>query len=284
MLQSKVAIGAALGGAFVLGALAVAYSAAQPGAEPQPEGTQTEEAMSHAPANVETSFSDLQEEEIGEIVRAYLMENPEVIIEAVNKYSFEKRAAAEQQMKTAAADSLPALLDPRTSYIAGKNPDKAKVAVVELYDYHCTYCKRAADVVNDLVKKDGDVKVVFRELPILREESDYAAEMALAAREQGKFLELHFALLDASGVLTEKRVDDLARKQGLDVAKMKTAIERDRIPDMITDNHLMASALGIEGTPAFIVAALDGSYVDVVPGFDPETLEEKIKEAKKAAG
>ncbi|WP_133162411.1 DsbA family protein [Hyphococcus luteus] len=279
MLQSKIAVGAALGGAFLLGALAVAYSAAQPKQDEAP----AEDAMSHAPSKVTTSFSDLQEEEIGKIVRAYLMENPEVIIEAVNKYSYEQRAAAEEQMKAAAADSLPALLDPKTSYVAGKNPDKAKVAVVELYDYHCTYCKRAADIVSDMVKKDADVKVVFRELPILREESEYAAEMALAARDQGKFLDFHFALLDASGVLTEKRVNDIARKQGLDVEKMQAAIEKNGIPKMITDNHVMASALGVEGTPAFIVAAVDGSYVDVVPGFDRDTLEEKIKEAKKAA-
>ncbi len=278
MLNSKVATGAALAGAFVLGAIAVAYSSAQQQAE-----TPVADAMSHAPkAKVTTSFSDLEEEEIGALVRNYLMDNPEVIIEAVNKYSQAQRMAAEEQMKFAAVESLPALLDARTSFVGGKNPDKAKVAVIEMYDYHCGYCKKAAGLMNDLVKKDSDVKIVFRELPILREESEYAAEMALAAREQGKFLELHFAMLDASGVLTEKRVDDMAKKLGLDVAKMKASIETDNIPQMINDNHMMASALGVEGTPAFIIAAVDGSYVEVVPGFDANMVQEKIKEAKAA--
>lgn len=281
MLQSKVAVGAALGGAFVLGALAVAYSSARQ--DPAPAAA-SDDHMSHAPKEkVTTSFSDLQEEEIGELVRAYLMENPEVIIEAVNKYSYDQRVAAEQQMKNAAAENLSALLDPKTSYVTGKNPDKAKVAVIEMYDYHCGYCKRAAPLMNDIAKKDADVKVVFRELPILREESDYAAEMALAAREQGKFLDFHFAMLDASGVLSKERVEEIAKKQGLDVEKMKAAIKRENIPDMITANHMMAAELGVEGTPAFIVAAVDGSYVEVVPGFDREMVEAKIKEAKAAA-
>lgn len=279
MLQTKAAIGAALGGAFLLGALSVAYSAARQDPKPQHE-----DAMSHAPKQkVTTSFTDLQEEEIGELVRAFLMENPEVIIDAVNKYSYEQRVAAEQRMKIAAAENLSALLDPKTSYVAGKNPDKAKVAVIELYDYHCGYCKKAAPLMNDIFKKDGDVKLVFRELPILREESDYAAEMALAARDQGKFLDFHFAMLEASGVLTKDRVEAIAKKQGLDVEKMKDAIGSGGIPDIITGNHMMASELGIEGTPAFIVAAIDGSYIEVVSGFDKEMLTAKIKEAKAAA-
>jgi protein-disulfide isomerase len=279
MLQSKVAVGAALGGAFLLGALAVAYSSAR-----QDPAAPSEDHMSHAPKEkVTTSFSELQEEEIGELVRAYLMENPEVIIDAVNKYSYDQRVAAEQQMKNAAAENLQALLDPKTSFVTGKNPDKAKVAVIEMYDYHCGYCKKAAPLMNDIAKKDADVKVVFRELPILREESDYAAEMALAAREQGKFLDFHFAMLDASGVLTKDRVEELAKKSGLDVAKMQTAIKRENIPAMITANHMMAAELGVEGTPAFIIASVDGSYVEVVPGFDREMVEAKIKEAKAAA-
>lgn len=271
MLKTKTAIGAALAGAFLLGAIAVGYSAAQP--------------KSSAPAEKgNTSFSELQEEEIGEIIRAYLMENPEVIIEAVNAYSAEQRLAAVERTKTAAADNLPRLLDASTSYVAGKAPDKAKVAVIELYDYHCGYCKRAAGLVQDMVEKDADVKVVFRELPILREESDYAAEMALAAKEQGKFLDFHFALLESSGVLTKERVHSIAKKQGLDVAKMEAAVKDGAIANIIATNYQMAQELGVDGTPAFIIASLNGDYIDVVAGFDPNMIEASIAEAKRAAG
>ena len=277
MLKVKLAIGAALGGAFVLGALAVGFSAAQP-----QDGAK--DAMSHAPKEkVTTSFSDLQEEEIGELVRAYLMENPEVIIEAVNKYSIEQRMAEAEMGKAAATELLPQLLDASTSYVGGKSPDKAKVAVIELYDYHCGYCKRAAGLVKDLVKNDADVKVVLRELPILREESGYAAEMALAARDQGKFLDFPLDMLSASGVLTKERVDEMARKHGLDVAKMNAVIDTGAIPNMIENNHRLAQEMLVDGTPAFIIASLDGSYVEMVNGFNEDAVKARIKEAKAAA-
>ena len=272
MVQTKTAIGAALAGAFVLGAIAIGYSSAQPKSNMPTVQKET----------LETSFSELQEEEIGEIIRAYLMDNPEVIIEAVNAYSLEQRMAAVERTKVAAAENLPLLLDATSSFVAGKNPAAAKVAVIEMYDYHCGYCKRATPLVNDLLKKDSDVKVVFRELPILKQESGYAAEMALAARDQGKFLEFHFAMMDASGTLTKDRVDELARKHGLDVAKMNALIDSGEIPTMIEENHQMAADLGIDGTPAFIIASVDGKYIDVVTGFDPDTIEAKIKEAKAA--
>ncbi|MEO1136029.1 MAG: DsbA family protein [Pseudomonadota bacterium] len=270
MLKTKSAIGAALAGAFLLGAIVVGYSAAQP--------------KSTAPAHkAGGSFNELQEEEIGQIIRDYLMENPEVIIEAVNAYSAEQRLAEVERSKAAAANNLPRLLDASTAYVAGKSPDKAKVAVIEMYDYHCGYCKRAAGLVRELAKDDAEVKVVFRELPILREESDYAAEMALAAKEQGKFLDFHFALLEASGVLTKDRVHSIAEKHGLNVEKMIASIEDGAIPNMIETNYQMAQELGVDGTPAFIIASLNGDYIDVVAGFDPNMIQAKIDEAKQAA-
>lgn len=274
MLNNKIAMGGALAGALALGALAVSYSNAQ---------QDTPEIRSVAPQEKpNTSFSELQEDEIGMIVRAYLMDNPEVIIEAVNAYSLKQRMAEVERARTEAAANLPMLLDASTSFIAGKSPDRATVAVIEMYDYHCGYCKRAGGLVKDMVKKDGDVKVVFRELPILKEESGYAAEMALASREQGKFLEMHFDMLESSGVLTKDRVDALARKHGLDVAKMNAEIESGSIPNMIETNHRLAAQMGIDGTPAFIIASTNGAYIDVVTGFDPDAISAKIKEAKAA--
>ena len=274
MNNAKIAIGAALVGAFALGATVVGFSSAQP-----------EDAQTKAPKQpVSTSFSQLEEDEIGEIVRAYLMENPEVIIEAVNEYSARQRLAEEERARISAGENLARLLDPETGFVGGKNPAKAKVAVVELYDYHCGFCKRAADMMNDMVKSDASIQVVMRELPILREESDYAAEMSLAARDQGKFLPFHFAMMNASGVLTKDRVQDIARQQGLDVAQMEQTIASGKIGFAIQTNHDIARQMATDGTPTFIVASLNGEYVDVVTGFRPDELMEKIEAAKKAAG
>jgi protein-disulfide isomerase len=288
MLNTKIAMGAALGGAFILGAVAVGFSSAQSDRSSQATSNATQDdGATHAPKESEklsTSFSDLQEDEIREVVRAYLLDNPEVIIEAVNLYSARQQAADDERTRQLIAENIDMLMDPSTSYVAGKNPDKAKVAVIELYDYHCGYCKRAAGLVQNMTKADEDVKVVFRELPILREESGYAAEMALAARAQGKFLDFHFAMLDASGVLTKDRVQKIARDQGLDVGKLEATIESDGIVDIIGGNHSLAAAVGIDYTPAFIIASTDGSFVEIISGFQPGLVREAINEAKKAAG
>lgn len=274
MINPKVAIGAGLVGAFALGALVVAYSSAQ-----------QEDTVSR-PHNADVSeiFSELEEEEIGKVIRAYLMENPEVIIEAVNEYSLRQRFADEERQRTVAAQRLSELLDENTSFVFGKSPATAKVAVVELYDYHCGFCKRATSLVRDVADKDKNVKFVMRELPILREESGYAAEMSLAARPQGKFQEFHFELMNASGVLTKDRVHDLARKVGLDVSKMEAEIAKGEIHQAIGLNQQLAQEMGAEGTPAFIIAATDGSFVEVISGYRPEDILQAIEAAKKAAG
>lgn len=273
MLNAKTAIGAALAGAFLLGALAVGYSAAQP--------KNNEPKASHA--KVSASFSETQEQEIGDIVRAYLMENPEVIIEAVEAYRIKAQMEQAERAKTAAKQNLTLLLDPATSHVAGKNPDAAKVAIIEFYDYHCGYCKSAAGPIRDVLKKDADVKVVFRELPIIREESGYPAEMALAARENEKFLDFHFDMLGSSGLLSEARVDEMARKHGLDVAAMKKEINSGAIPAMIEANTMLAAEMDMNGTPAFIVASLNGEYLDVMVGWSEARLRDMIAQAKKAS-
>ena len=265
MLNAKIAIGAALCGAFILGATAIGLSSA-------------------SPDNENGSFSELQEEEIGKIIRAYLMENPEVIIEAVNTYTERERMAALEQSRNAALSNLDRLLDPETAYISGKDKSNAKVAVIELFDYHCGFCKRAVGLVRDMTEGDEAVKVVFRELPILRQESELAAEMALAAREQGKFLDLHFAMMEAPGVLTRERIKTIAEAHGVDFAKLETDASKPNIDAAIAANRTLAQELGVDGTPAFIIASLNGEYLEIVSGFREEDVRAKIEEAKQAAG
>ena len=270
MLNAKIAVGAALAGAFVLGASVIGLSSASSDGDRK--------------SKTGASFSESQEQEIGEIIRAYLMENPEVIIEAVNAYSERERIAAAEQNRLAALSNLDRLLDPATAYIHGKDASKAKVAVIEMFDYHCGFCKRAVGLMRDMTEDDEDVKVVFRELPILRPESELAAEMALAAREQGKFIDFHFALMESSGVLTEARIKDIAREQGLDVARLEAAAKRPEIDVAISANRELAQELGVDGTPAFIIASLDGEYLEIVTGFRADDVLSHIEEAKKAAG
>lgn len=275
-MNTKFAVGAAVAGAFALGALVVAYSSAQQSAAPE------EQTHSKPQPHVSTSFSELQEDEIREIIRSYLMTNPEVIIDAVNEYSARERQRQATLAKDAAAANLADLIDEKTSFIAGKNPAKAKIAVVEMYDYHCSFCKRMLPLIQELTEQNDDLIVVFRDLPILRDESDFAAAMSLAARDQGKAVEFHFELMNASGILTKPRIEELAKKIGLDVAKLEKTAKQAKVDAAIAKNRELAAQIGAEGTPMFIVAALDGSYVEVVDGARPQVLVETIEAARKA--
>ncbi len=165
-MKTKLLIGAALAGAALFGAVAVSIVSAQ----------QTKLAPSADRKAIEA------------IVKDVIRDNPEIIIEALNAYT-------EKQTADAAATALPALLEEESGFVTGKNVAQAKVTVIELFDYHCGFCKRATPLVKDLAKSDPAVKVMLRDLPLLRKESDQAARFALAAREQGKYLDYHFALL-----------------------------------------------------------------------------------------
>lgn len=275
-MNRNIAIGAALGGAALLGALAVAYSSAQ--GDKSPAASKT--AAVPAPAKPSTtSFDAAEEQAVRAIVRNYLIEHPEVLVEAMRAYDSKQEMARLDLAKSKVA----ALSSPEHGYVAGANPAAAQVAVIELFDYHCGYCKKAVGLVRELTKSDPAVKVVFRELPILREESEYAAKAALAARAQGKYQELHFAMMSATGVLTKERVEEIAKSNGIDVARLKADMASKAVKESIEETEKVARDLEVDGTPTFIIASLNGDFVDVVAGFSAERVTAAIAEAKKAA-
>lgn len=269
-MKTKIAIALSLLGAGVLGASLVAYSAAQPGKPAAP---------ARGPAAATTdAFSAKQEEAIRTLVRAYLIEHPEVLIEAANALEAKQFEIA----RASAEAAIPALLDPKGGYVAGRAD--AKVAVIELFDYHCGYCKAAADTMQTILKSDPQVKVSFRELPILKQESRFAAEAALAARAQGKYQALHFALMKASGVLTRDRVLEIAKKEGLDIAKLEADARSPAVAAALEETQSIAQEMRADGTPAFLVTSTNGAYFELIQGFNEPALRKAIADAKKAAG
>lgn len=284
-MKRKLALVAALSGAALLGALAVAYSNAgpDPGAPAQRRGAAqtTPSAVSKATTG---AFSATEESAIREIMRAYLLEHPEVLAEAAQAYDVKQEKVKADAARDGVKANLAALLSDEDGYRAGKDVAKARVAVIELFDYHCGFCKKAVPLVRDLTKSDPAVKIVFREFPILREESEFAAQAALAARAQGKYAELHFAMMDASGALTKERIFDIARQNGLDAARLEADMNSPAVKKAIDETHRIAREMRIDGTPAFIVTTLDGSFVEVVAGLPRDNLKDAIAKAKKAAG
>lgn len=211
---------------------------------------------------------------IEQIVRDTIREDPSIIVEALNLYS-------ENHLKDSVRARLPELLSEESGFVAGKNIGGAKVAVIEFFDYHCGFCKRSAGFVQEMIKGDPGVKIAFRELPILREESEVASRFALASRAQGKYQDFHFAMLGESGVLTEKRILEIASDLGMDVNKLKADSQDKAFSDIIDSDRAAAREMGIDGTPTFIVASLDGEFIEVIPGYRPDAVTDAIAQAKK---
>lgn len=222
-------------------------------------------ALAATPAAAQT-FNAQEQAEIRAVVRDYLVRNPEVLREALD--ALETRVTAErwQQIKD----------DPRDFAIG---PADAPVTVVEFYDYRCAYCHAALDWVIDLTRTRRDVRVVFKELPILSPESDEAARAAIAAIPQGRFLQFHRALMSfpLNRELTSAEIDRLARQSGVDVARMRRDMDDAAVAQLLQDNRARAVEYDMTGTPGFVING------ELIPGFHAETLNARIREAAREA-
>jgi protein-disulfide isomerase len=216
----------------------------------------------------------LTREQIEQIVREYLLKNPEIIIEAVESLEARQRQAQQADQRDAVSAHKEQLYRDRDAPVAG-NPD-GDVTVVEFFDYRCPYCKQVAPALSQLLKEDGKLRFVFKELPILGPDSVVAARAALAANAQGKYMPVHRALLRHRGTYDEATVMRIAGEAGLDTARLKADMANPAIAAMIDRNRSLARALSVTGTPAFVIGD------KIVPGAaDLETLKTLVADARK---
>jgi protein-disulfide isomerase len=227
-----------------------------------------------APAAAQ-ELNDAERAEIRDVIRAYLLEHPEVIEEAIlelQRRNNEAEAAASREAIAAARDEL--LEDPLDFKVG---PEDAPVQIVEFFDYNCSYCRRSAPWVKKLIEERGDqVRFVFKEAPIFaydKEGSDFGARAALAAMDEGKYLDLHFALLDAEGVVTPADVERIAKDVGLDWRKLSKRMKADELQQQLVDNLDLGHRVGMTGTPTFIVNG------EIIIGADFLGLEALIDQA-----
>jgi protein-disulfide isomerase len=198
-----------------------------------------------------SNFSPAEEDAIRQLVRDYLLTNPEVLIEAAQVYRERQQEIQQQQAREALVSRREELDQDPDSPVIG-NPD-GDVVVVEFFDYRCPYCVRVAEDLREVVEDDGNIRLVMKEFPILGPESMVAARMALAAEKQGKYEELHFAMMTVSGKLTEDKAFKIAEKIDLDMDQLRRDMEAPEIDAMLQRNFALAQALQINGTPAFVI-------------------------------
>jgi protein-disulfide isomerase len=218
-------------------------------------------------AAVEGGLNPMQRKEIEAIVRDYLLKNPEILMEAQN--ALEAKMDKIQSERTATAIKLNAreIFRPAASPVVGNA--KGDVTVIEFFDYNCPYCRKAFSQVAQLIEKDKQVKLILKEFPILSKGSEEAAKVALAAKLQGKYWEVHRALNESQGQSNEASALRIAEKLGLDMARLKRDMVSAEVKKEIDDTRALALKLGIQGTPHFLVGDR------VIPGA-PENLLEQI--------
>ena len=195
--------------------------------------------------------SGMSQDEFDRRVHDYLMKNPEVIIQAVQKLEARKQRDAlndAQDALKARADEI--FRDPASP--VGGNAE-GDVTLVELFDYNCPYCRRMAPILIDAESADPQLRIVFKEFPILGPGSEFAARAALASQRQGRYEAFHHALMAVKEKVDESVVLATAASAGLDIDRLKGDMQDPAIQAAIDRNMALATALRITGTPGFIV-------------------------------
>lgn len=209
-------------------------------------------------------------------VRAYLMENPEVLLEAIAVLE-ERQAAEEANNDTALLlANADAIYNDGVSFVGG-NPD-GDITIVEFSDYRCPYCKRAHPEVAELVNSDGNIRLIYKEFPILGPESLTTAQFAMATlmvAGPDAYEKVSAALMEMRGDPSDAALTNIAEEYGLDGATLLEKMKSTEVTQAIQANRALGQSLQISGTPTFILAD------QMVRGYVPlENMREMVEAAR----
>jgi protein-disulfide isomerase len=223
------------------------------------------------------TFSETQRGEIEGIVKAYLIAHPEVIQEVMTEIE-KRQAEAEVEKHKEGVKQYSKVLFYSPRQVTLGNPD-GDVTMVEFFDYNCGFCRRALADMLDLMKADPKLRVVLKEFPVLGPGSVEAAQVAVAVRMQDKdgkkYLEFHQKMLTSRGQADRARALAVAKEVGLDMGRLEKDMASDEAKETIDENLKMAEALGLNGTPSYVIGT------DVVVGAVGLTaLKEKVAAAR----
>jgi protein-disulfide isomerase len=215
-----------------------------------------------------------QRQAIEQIVHDYLMNNPDVLIEALRGAEDKLNHDADVKAKQALSDRRHEIFDDPATPVGG-NPH-GDVAIVEFFDYRCPYCKQVEPALETLVSDDHQLRFIYKEMPVLGPPSVVAARAALAAQRQGKYAAFHAAMMMTKGQIDDDIVYRVAGSVGLDVDRLKRDMAAPEIDRALKANLALADALGIHGTPGFIIGD------QIVPGaLELEALKNMVADARK---
>jgi protein-disulfide isomerase len=236
-------------------------------------------ALTFSAASVHAESAKMTKDEVETIVKDYITNHPEVMMDSLKAFQSKQAQQAQNKAQEALKDKGKELYEDKNSPSVGaKKPD---VTVVEFFDYHCGYCKKMVPAVTNILKDDKKVRFVFKEFPILSEDSEKAAKASLAVYrlKPEKYLEYHTALMSLPGKFDEAALIDAAKKLDIDGDKLKTEMAKPEIAEEIKKTRELAGSLAISGTPGFVVA--DQLYPGAIPD---EQLKKIIQDAREGKG
>ena len=220
---------------------------------------------------------------IEQIVKEYILKNPEVLLDSVRQYQEREQASQKQRSRDAVAKQQNELLrDPASPATRPSTAKPGEVTIVEFFDYRCGFCKKVSPTLIKVLAANPDVRLVFKEFPILGPESTVAAKAGLAAEKQGKYVQFHQAMMAASAV-NEAGIEEVAKQVGLDVARLKTDMQSPEIAAAIEKNLQLASAVGVTATPTFVIGTeMVAGAIDAqaFQGLIAKTQPKKTDDAK----
>lgn len=206
------------------------------------------------PVHAADAFTDAQKSELGQVIRDYLVKNPEVIQDALEELDRRQKAAEADEQKKTLATVAPHLNSADEGVVIG-NP-QGDVTLVEFFDYNCGYCKKSMPDILGMIKADPKLRVILRDFPVLGPDSVEASMVALALRNQlsaDKYLEFHQTLLGSKGRVGKERALDVAKEVGADMDRLKKDMDAGGARKLVESTMRIADELKIGGTPTFVV-------------------------------
>ncbi|APH58684.1 DsbA family protein [Granulibacter bethesdensis] len=220
------------------------------------------------------TFTPAQRAEIVTILRQALVKDPTILKDAITALQQDENSRALSAREGAIAANASRLTSDPADPVAG-NP-KGSTSIVEFYDVRCPYCRRMVPVMDELIRKHPELRVVYKDMPILGAKSELGSRALLAAQKQGGYVQLRAALMHGSPDLTQEDIDRQARTLGLDVDRLHKDMQDPAIEKRLADNIALGRSLGLEGTPAYVIGS------KLFPGaVDLPTLENAIAPAAR---
>jgi protein-disulfide isomerase len=222
------------------------------------------------------AMSDAERQALRDEIRAYLLENPEVLVEAMDILQAREDEAAllrDVQMVSTHNDRI---FNNPNDWVGG-NPN-GDITLVEFMDYRCGYCRKAYEEVEKLIEADGNIRFVVKEFPILGEASLVSAQFAIAVRQlhgDEAYAKVHDALMTLRGEPTAETLERLAGDLGLEAQPILDRMDAPEVMQVIQDNHQLATEMEINGTPAFVLDDM------VMRGYAPlDVMQDFVAEAR----